>query len=286
MLAIIPSGALQGIAAQAVSVEVNTGEAGKPEIVLVGLPDASVKESEDRVTSAIANSGFRMPRTRTTINLAPGHIRKEGPLYDLPIALGLLQSTEQLRATDLDDYLIAGELSLSGQTRPVRGGLALARLARELGKRGVLLPELSAREAALVEGIAVYAVASLAQAVSFLSGEQPLTPLPARADFAQTATGTEGELDFAEVKGQASLRRAVEVAVSGGHNLIMFARFTPWMDYLHIIKRLDGPLLPDFPENAECSRGTPNLSIRVDRRQPYLSPHAEISQDFRHVLVV
>ncbi|HNW42165.1 MAG TPA: magnesium chelatase domain-containing protein, partial [Opitutaceae bacterium] len=161
MLAIIPSGALQGIAAQAVSVEVNTGEAGKPEIVLVGLPDASVKESEDRVTSAIANSGFRMPRTRTTINLAPGHIRKEGPLYDLPIALGLLQSTEQLRATDLDDYLIAGELSLSGQTRPVRGGLALARLARELGKRGVLLPELSAREAALVEGIAVYAVASL-----------------------------------------------------------------------------------------------------------------------------
>ncbi|MBP8961501.1 MAG: YifB family Mg chelatase-like AAA ATPase [Opitutaceae bacterium] len=281
MLAIIPSGALQGIAAQAVSVEVNTGEAGKPEIVLVGLPDASVKESEDRVTSAIANSGFRMPRTRTTINLAPGHIRKEGPLYDLPIALGLLQSTEQLRATDLDDYLIAGELSLSGQTRPVRGGLALARLARELGKRGVLLPELSAREAALVEGIAVYAVASLAQAVSFLSGEQPLTPLPARADFAQTATGTEGELDFAEVKGQASLRRAVEVAVSGGHNLIMIG--PPGSGKSMIAKRI--PTIMPPPTSDEflevlSIHSAAGRTLQGDMPwgvRPFRSPHHTVS---------
>ncbi|MBI5380928.1 MAG: YifB family Mg chelatase-like AAA ATPase [Opitutae bacterium] len=220
MLATILSAALQGIAAEPVQVEVNTGEAGRPEIVLVGLPDAGVKESEDRVTSAVGNSGFKMPRTRTTINLAPGHLRKEGPLYDLPIALALLVSTDQLKTEALADYLIAGELSLSGATRPIRGALAMARLARQLGKRGILLPAGSAAEAALVDGIAVYAIDSLDRAVRFLTGEKPLEPLSPRA-LQTGAAATTGEIDFAEIKGQAALRRAVEVAVSGGHNLLM-----------------------------------------------------------------
>ena len=126
MLATVHSAALQGIDAEPVLVEVNTGEAGPPELILVGLPDAAVKESQDRVCSALSNSGFHMPRSRTTINLAPGDLRKEGPLYDLPIALGILWATGQLAAGRVDEYLIAGELSLSGATRPMRGALATA----------------------------------------------------------------------------------------------------------------------------------------------------------------
>jgi len=140
MLATIHSAALQGITAELVLVEVNTGEAGAPDLILVGLPDAAVKESEDRVSLALSNSGFHMPRTRTTINLAPGDLRKEGSIYDLPIALGVLQATGQLTVDRLGDYLVAGELSLSGATRPLRGALAMALLARDLGKRGLLIP--------------------------------------------------------------------------------------------------------------------------------------------------
>jgi magnesium chelatase family protein len=155
MLATIGSAALLGIDAVPVQVEVNTGESGVPNLILVGLPDAAVKESEDRVFSALSNSGLRMPRTRTTINLAPGDLRKEGAIYDLPIALGILVATGQLVCDHLTDYLIAGELSLSGATRPIKGGLAMAVLARELRRRAILLPPVAAQEAALVEGLLV-----------------------------------------------------------------------------------------------------------------------------------
>src|SRR5215210_3645210 len=222
MLATISSAALQGIDAEVVHVEVNAGEAGEPKLILVGLPDAAVKESDDRVFSALSNSGFRPPRTRTTINLAPGNLRKEGPFYDLPIALGILAATKQLTADNLGDWLIAGELSLSGATRPVRGALAMARLARSLGKRGLLLPAISAEEAALVEGVEVYAVDSLASAARFLSGEKTLTPLDATVARHRASTPViEGAADFSEIKGQHALRRAIEVAVSGSHNILM-----------------------------------------------------------------
>ena len=222
MLATITSAGLRGIAAEPVHVEVNAGETGEPKWFLVGLPDASVKESSDRVFAALNNSGFRPPRTRTTINLAPGDLRKEGPCYDLPIALGILAATNQLKAPNLGDWLIAGELSLSGATRPVRGALAMAQLARSLGKRGLLLPALSAEEAALVEGVEVYAVDSLARAVRFLTGEAPLTPLdPVAARRRAQTPAVDGAADFSEIKGQHALRRAVEVAVAGSHNLLM-----------------------------------------------------------------
>src|SRR5687767_10959613 len=139
----------------------------------------------------MSNSGFKPPRTRTTINLAPGNLRKEGPFYDLPIALGILAATNQLHATGLGDWLIAGELSLSGATRPVRGALAIARLARTLGKRGLLLPAISAEEAALVAGVEVYRIDSLDGAVRFLSGAVKLEPLIPRDIRSRSVPTTE-----------------------------------------------------------------------------------------------
>src|SRR5690606_16897716 len=143
MLAIIASAALQGIEAELVHVEVNTGEAGEPKLILVGLPDAAVKESDDRVFSALSNSGFRPPRTRTTINLAPANLRKEGPFYDLPIALGILAATGQLCGGNLGQWLIAGGLGMAGATRPVHGALATARLGLTLAKRGARHPTIA-----------------------------------------------------------------------------------------------------------------------------------------------
>ncbi len=222
MLAICSSAALQGIEAALVHVEVNAGEAGDPKLYLVGLPDAAVKESGDRVYAALNNSGFRSPYARTTVNLAPGDLRKEGPMYDLPIAVGILVATGQLKTDRLGEWLIAGELSLSGATRPVRGALAMARLARKLGKRGLLLPAVSADEASLVEGVEVCVVDTLDRAKRFLGGEVQLTPLAASATRLRATPPTpESGVDFSEIKGQQALRRAVEVAVAGSHNLLM-----------------------------------------------------------------
>jgi magnesium chelatase family protein len=283
MLATAHSTALLGIEAEVVLVEVNTGEAGAPDLILVGLPDAAVKESEDRVFSALSNSGFHMPRTRTTINLAPGDIRKEGPIYDLPIALGILRATGQLTVGDLADYLIAGELSLSGATRPVRGALATALLAKNLRKRGLLLPPGSAEEAALVAGIDVYSVRSLDEAFRFFTGEAALTPLPGGTAAYRSDAIVDSSLDgdFSEVKGQHALRRAVEVAVAGAHNLLMIG--PPGAGKSMIAKRIPTimprPSLDEFLEvlnihsaaGRTLSEGLPFLS------RPYRAPHHTIS---------
>ncbi|MFA5056716.1 MAG: YifB family Mg chelatase-like AAA ATPase [Opitutaceae bacterium] len=283
MLATVHSAALQGIEAEVVLVEVNTGEAGAPDLILVGLPDAAVKESQDRVFSALSNSGFHMPRTRTTINLAPGDIRKEGALYDLPIALGILRATDQLPADHLADYLIAGELGLSGTTRPVRGALALALLAKQLGKRGLLLPPRSAEEAALVEGVAVYPVRSLDEAFRFLTGEVALAPLPGGIAAGRKEAGGDGDPagDFSEIKGQQALRRAVEVAVAGAHNLLMIG--PPGAGKSMIAKRIPTimprPSLAEFLEvlNIHSAAGrTLNDGLPFLSR-PYRAPHHTIS---------
>ncbi len=285
MLATISSAALQGIDAELVHVEVNSGESGEPKLILVGLPDAAVKESDDRVFSALSNSGFKPPRTRTTINLAPGNLRKEGPFYDLPIALGILISTRQFpagpTAPDIADYLIAGELSLSGATRPVRGALALARLAKKLGKRGVLLPPVSAREAALVEGIDAHPVGSLDEAVRFFAGELRLAPVPHATALAATPPPEPGGGDFSEIKGQQALRRAVEVAAAGGHNLIMIG--PPGAGKSMVAKRLPGILpSPTLDESLEIlsihsAAGQTLSGAPVFGRRPVRAPHHTIS---------
>ena len=281
MLATLFSAALQGIEALPVHVEVNHGEAGDPKLVLVGLPDAAVKESDDRVFSALANSGFGLLRTRTTINLAPGDLRKEGPLYDLPIALGILVATGQLAAPDIADYLIAGELGLSGATRPVRGALAFARLARARGCKGLLLPADCAAEAAMVEGVSVYSIRTLDEAARFLSGQLALAPLPPTRPVIEVSPAAESSGDFSEVKGQHSLRRAIEVAVAGGHNLLMIG--PPGSGKSMVAKRIPSIMpVPTLDESLEilaihsAAGQTLGQSHHFGRR-PVRTPHHTIS---------
>ena len=281
MLATICSAALLGIDAVPVQVEVNTGETGVPTLILVGLPDAAVKESEDRVFSALSNSGLKMPKSRTTINLAPGDLRKEGAIYDLPIALGILVATGQLACDRLADHVIAGELSLSGATRPIKGGLAMAVLARELGRKAILLPPLAAQEAALVEGLAVYEITSLDQANRFLAGELKLAPLaPPRAVTAPPRDPGH-EPDFADIKGQHAVRRAVEIAVAGGHNLIMIG--PPGSGKSMIAKRIPGIMpQPSLEEYLDVLRIHSAAGQTIESGLHYLqrparAPHHTIS---------
>ncbi len=279
MLGVTHSAALVGVEAHPVLVEVNTGEAGELKFVLVGLPDAAVKESQDRVFSALANSGFRPPATRTTINLAPGDLRKEGPAYDLPIAIAILISMKKCESAD--QFLIAGELSLSGSTRPVKGVLAMALLAKRKGLRGLIVPRESADEAALVEGVSVYPVSSLHETVGFLNGSISIDPMPSgQSRFFQSAPENE-RLDFSEVKGQYAVRRAVEVAVSGGHNLLMIG--SPGSGKSMIAKRIPGimpePELDEFLEilSIQSAAGT---TLRQEHRyfqRPFRAPHHTIS---------
>ena len=277
MLSVIRSAALVGVEAVPVEIEVNTGEKGELGLWLVGLPDAAVKESEERVQSALQNSGLRLPETRTTINLAPGDLKKEGAIYDLPIALGIAASTGQLDRAFLQHYLIAGELGLSGATRPVRGGVAMAILARKSGLRGVILPRASAEEAALVGGVEAIPADTLDGALRFLTGEKQVNPLapPPAEGFA-----IEGQPDFAEVKGQLAIRRAVEVAAAGGHNLLMIG--PPGSGKSLIAKRIPTILpRPDAEEFLEIlgvhSAAGTGISGRRGWQRPFRSPHHPIS---------
>ncbi len=286
MLATVLSAALQGIDAVPVQVEVNSGESGEPKLILVGLPDTAVKESDDRVFSAISNSGFRMPRTRTTINLAPGTLKKEGPMYDLPIGLGILAATDQLNPDRLGDYLIAGELSLSGATRPVKGALAMAILARDLGKRGILLPATAAEEASLVDGIDIFPVESLDEAYRFLSGEKEIAPLSSSASTGsrrrpKPVNGHSDAFDFSEIKGQHAVRRAVEIAVAGGHNILMIG--PPGSGKSMIAKRIPTiipePALDEYLEilRIQSAAGRTISGELHWFERPYRSPHHTIS---------
>lgn len=280
MLAKVYSAAVYGVDAFEVEIEVNAAS-GSPVIVVVGLPDVAVKESRDRVTTAISNSGYRWPRARTTVNLAPADVKKEGPSFDLPIALGMIAVGAEIDLVDVEKYCFVGELALTGQVRPVKGVLPIALEARKQGRKAVIVPEANAREAAMVEGIDVFPVRTLRETFEFLNGERQL--VPRREDVSQFfAQHQNYDVDFSEVRGQHHARRAIEVAVSGAHNLLMIG--PPGSGKSMLAKRMPTIIPPMTLEEAiESTKIHSICGLLLDpahsfvATRPFRAPHHTIS---------
>ena len=279
MLVKVFGAAVQGIDATLITIEVNSSRGCM--FYLVGLPDSAVKESYQRIRSAILVNGYKMPTSSITINMAPADIRKEGSAYDLPLAIGMLASNEMVKLDKLADYLIMGELSLDGGLQPIKGALPIASLARELGFKGMIVPQQNAREAAVVNNLDVYGVDNLKDVVRFFNDEQSLNPvvINTREEFySRQATF---DFDFSEVKGQENVKRALEIAAAGGHNIILIG--APGSGKSMLAKRIPSILPPlSLGESLETTKihsvaGKLGKEGGLISTRPFRSPHHTIS---------